>query len=596
MQGFEKFSTVEQKRKFTNAGPSGLHPARRENLRCLGSTEEQFVQGLKSREDSENLGASRKTDESGLDRPSSSEKEGDRAKTSEEHWQELMQIWTPLLEVSKELYLTAKIITKYEKQPPQILAETLKMDREVNECLKNLEKVVVTHEVSDGDFQGFFKSRKELIENKKQLLVRVGKNNEEIKNKLDWFEGKAGLCYELFEEVKVSCELKDIETFKNNKLKKTLENIYKNMKLRIEYLNLKYDVVTRVVDQGKVSGLSKIRQSDEYSILKGLRLKLEQVSIQIKGIDKDKSVDKDRLLKDLADINRVIVENYDKVREKFQDQEIIAGYVQKGKEIFEFAKDKSAERQKKGMTRPVVEKSWESFYDCSIDKLKPNSLKRNTFDELMEAGWIEGKESDYYVIVMEPKLPDNSRPFDRPLQPLIAYVNPKDGVLINLRANRDVERQWRKENFPQGLSQQWIKGIKKDLGIEEIPRDFFESLQASDLSAFACRLAQEKYKEEHGGNDLSLSPLTKVVGSYIFCPETTILLYEYMKAEKSMIFKPGDKGFDLVSATHFGRRVPFMQADYSDIIGDGMVDHYEICTHAFDEISIKIAIKKNANS
>lgn len=48
MQGFEKFSTVEQKRKFTNAGPSGLHPARRENLRCLGSTEEQFVQGLRA--------------------------------------------------------------------------------------------------------------------------------------------------------------------------------------------------------------------------------------------------------------------------------------------------------------------------------------------------------------------------------------------------------------------------------------------------------------------------------------------------------------------------------------------------------------------
>jgi len=86
-----------------------------------------------------------------------------------------------------------------------------------------------------------------------------------------------------------------------------------------------------------------------------------------------------------------------------QDQEIIAGYVQKGAKIFESAKDKSAERQERGMTRPVVEKSWESFYDCSIDKLKPNSLKRNSFDELMEVGWIEGKESDYYVIVMEPK-------------------------------------------------------------------------------------------------------------------------------------------------------------------------------------------------
>jgi hypothetical protein len=270
--------------------------------------------------------------------------------------------------------------------------------------------------------------------------------------------------------------------------------------------------------------------------------------------------------------------------------------VQKGKEIFESAKCKSAERREKGMTKSVVEKSWESFYDCSIDKLKPNSLKRSSFDELMEAGWIEGKESDYYVIVMEPKLPDNSRPFDRPLQPLIAYVNPKDGVLINLRANRDVERQWRNENFPEKFSQQWIEGIKNDLKIEEIPREFFEPLQVSDLSAFACRLAQEEYKKEHSGNDLSLSPLTKVVGSYIFSPETTMLLYEYMKAGKSRIFKPGDEGFDLVSATNFGRRVPFMQADYPDIIGNGMIDHYEIQPHVFDEISIKIAINPKDES
>jgi len=175
-------------------------------------------------------------------------------------------------------------------------------------------------------------------------------------------------------------------------------------------------------------------------------------------------------------------------------------------------------------------------------------------------------------------------------------VNPKDGVLINLRANRDVERQWRKENFPKEFSQQWIEDIKNNLGIEKIPEEFFNPLQASDLSAFACRLAREKYQEEHGSNDLSLPPLTKVVGSYIFCPETTILLYEYMKAEEPMKFKPGDEGFDLVSATHFGRRMPFMQADYPDIIGNGMIDHYEIQPHVFDEISIKIAIKPKDES
>src|SRR5262249_35660068 len=156
--------TEEKEKKSTDTGSSGSHPIRRESLQHLGMTEEQFVQGLRRCKSLENLGSSRKTGEFGLDRPSSSGEKGDRAKTGKEHWQELRQIGTSLLEASKELYLTARIITKYEKQPPEILAETLEMDREINEYLKNLEKVVVTHKISDGDFQRFFKSRKELLE------------------------------------------------------------------------------------------------------------------------------------------------------------------------------------------------------------------------------------------------------------------------------------------------------------------------------------------------------------------------------------------------------------------------------------------------
>jgi hypothetical protein len=319
MQGFEKFNTGEEAKKSTDTGPLGSHPIRRESLRRLGGIpEEQFIQGLSRSKSSEELGYSRKTGDLGLDHPSSSGEEGDRAKIIEQHLQELNKIGASLLKVSKELYLTATIIKKYEKQLPQILAETLKMDREVNECLKNLEKVVMTHKISDGDFQRFFKSRKELIENEKQLLVRVGKDNKQIKKELAWLEGMARLCDKLFDEAKVSCMLKTLETFKNNKLQKTLENIHENLKLRIEYLNLKYDVVTRMVDQGKVSGLSKIRQSDEYRILEDLRPELKQISKQIKEIGKDKSIDKDRLLKDLADINRVISDNYEEVRKNFK--------------------------------------------------------------------------------------------------------------------------------------------------------------------------------------------------------------------------------------------------------------------------------------
>jgi hypothetical protein len=131
MEKFEKFNKRKEEEKTTDAKPSETinrsHSARQRQLLSLGTTEEQFLQGLKRSKSSENLGSSRKTGEFGLDRPSSSGKEGERAKTSEEHWQELEKIETSLFKVSKELYLAAGIITKYEKQPPQILGETLEM-------------------------------------------------------------------------------------------------------------------------------------------------------------------------------------------------------------------------------------------------------------------------------------------------------------------------------------------------------------------------------------------------------------------------------------------------------------------------------------
>jgi hypothetical protein len=77
--------------------------------------------------------------------------------------------------------------------------------KKVNECFKNLEKVVETHKISDGDFQRFFESSKELIEeNKKQFLISVGKDDKKIKNELDNFEKRARLWCELFDEAKVS--------------------------------------------------------------------------------------------------------------------------------------------------------------------------------------------------------------------------------------------------------------------------------------------------------------------------------------------------------------------------------------------------------
>jgi len=178
------------------------------------------------------------------------------------------------------------------------------------------------------------------------------------------------------------------------------------------------------------------------------------------------------------------------------------------------------------------------------------------------------------------------------LQPLIAYVNPKDGVLIHFRANREIDSQWRKANFPNKFLQQWIESVKKKLNIEKIPEDFFKPLQASDLSAFAYQLAREKYRAEH---KLPSVPLTELVASQIIHPETITLLHELieeMKEGEAMIFKPGEKGFGLVSATAFGPRYPFMKVGFPDIIGHGILDHYEVFKILGDEINIKGVFKQ----
>ncbi len=55
MKNLEKFNSIEEEKKSADAGPSGSHSVRRENLWRLGSTEEQFVQGLGSSKGSENI-------------------------------------------------------------------------------------------------------------------------------------------------------------------------------------------------------------------------------------------------------------------------------------------------------------------------------------------------------------------------------------------------------------------------------------------------------------------------------------------------------------------------------------------------------------
>jgi hypothetical protein len=63
-----------------------------------------------------------------------------------------------------------------------------------------------------------------------------------------------------------------------------------------------------------------------------------------------------------------------------------------------------------------------------------------------------------------------------------------------------------------------------------------------------------------------------------------------------MIFKHEEEGFDLVSATHYGRRIPFMQAGYRDIIGDGIIDQYKVDIVRGGGTNIKCVIKPKDES
>jgi hypothetical protein len=320
--------------------------------------------------------------------------------------------------------------------------------------------------------------------------------------------------------------LKNLETLKNDKLKETLDYIYKSISPMMNYYQLICQGLIKVVESGKESGWLQIKQSNEYSRFKESSSEIDQISMQMKELDKSKSKSiaressqemskqKDQLLEKLVTVYGEFSKRDKVLREKLQNDEIKAQWLQKGQRIFDYAKTKSAERQERGMTRPVIEESWRSFYRYSIQKLGPGVKRREEFDELMKAGQIK----------------------------------------------QDSESESRDSNW-----------LKRAPGTRNL-------------------LAK---------NDLSPATLTEVVGAHIGSPETTVVLHKYIEAGEPgepMIFKHGEEGFDLVSATHYGRRIPFMQADYGDIIGDGIVDQYKVDIVRGGEINIKCVIKPTDES
>jgi hypothetical protein len=375
----------------------------------------------------------------------------------------------------------------------------------------------------------------------------------------------------------------------------------------------------------------KIYQSDEYSRFKDICTNLKNIFGKMEELDK-KSIasessqgiihQKDQILNDLTSKYGEYSKAYKVLMEKFQDDEIKQKWIEEGRKVLERVKDLSAKRQKEGMTRSVIEESWRSFYEYKIYKAgDPNAVKREEFDKLMKEGKLIGEKGDYYTIRMQSKMLDNSKKFDGDRPALTVSVNPKEGVLVSYQAYREIDQQWRDENFPKEFMQNQLKDIKNRLGIQELPKEFFKALPISDLTVLAYQLAVEKYKEEQSQsgdqddeshdsewlrrdpnvhkllseNDLSSVPLRELMITKIVNPAANIMLHGYSESKEPQILRSGNEGFNLVSATPSSRRVPFMLADYPDIIGDGEIDRYEIHMVS-DELNIKGVIKPKDKS
>ena len=477
------------------------------------------------------------------------------------------------------------------------LERLLEMREQIRSLPEDLDSLAKAYNISKGDFRTFADAEIQSMKGVIGAMNRIGASKE-----VESMEQSIQLHEHNYGEKSLVSDLTTLE----GDIKKLSDQIYDLVKEKVAFTIMHKEYLFKWIDsKPQESLLSNIRKSSEYVAFKTTFLKLKKVFKQMESFEDNKSTSnesaqeianhKDQLLKDLATTHGEFSTKHQVFREQLQNPEIRAEWIQEGKEVFERVKAKSIERQKKGMTGPVIEQSWKSFYKCCIKKLKPDIWRPPTFDWLMRDGLLKGNEDDYYFVWMQPKLPDDTQPFEELYDPLMAYVNPREGVLLNAQEHREIEQKWRDTFFPKEFSQEWLEGIKQNLGIEDLPGDFFKPLYVSDLSVLAYQLGVEKYKEESSQsddqdnklywsperdpsarpllskNDLSPAPLTEIVGMNIVYPEAVEKLLKHGETGKMTIFSRGEEGFDLVLATHYGRRVLFMQSDYPEIVGNGEI-------------------------
>jgi hypothetical protein len=290
-------------------------------------------------------------------------------------------------------------------------------------------------------------------------------------------------------------------------------------------------------------------------------------------------------------------------REQVQKSETLKQeWIHEGEKVFETIQAKSAEREARGMTKAMIEQSWKAFYECSsVQKLDREVWKKPLFAELRENGIIQGNEADYYIVKMRTKTPDNKQRYEGDLIPHMSWINPKEGIMIHRLEDREEDQAWRDEHFPKGEfptekypKERNLEEIKQDLRLKKLPKKFSEALYASDLAAFAYELAVKKYKEQLQGSgstsDMNF-PLKEAVGINIAYPGSVEILVGYGKPGEMQIFNRGEEGFNLVLATNYGRRVPFMQHHYPEIVGSREIDRVGIYRATTGELYIKTFTK-----
>jgi len=587
------------------------HPVRQRELLFRNMSEEEFLKGSRIPRYRPDAYPNRK----GLS-PSEQYVEM-RQKTFEKthaslqvFWRDLSDTLDPYISVQHDL-TNVPPVTDPRSPTIERLQEMRDLARSLPERLTRLAK---KYGISQQNFESYAKEKIQSMKDVISTMKIMGASKEVMSMEENLQPHENNYTLLLDKKSLVS----DLTTLEGN-IRELLDQIFDVAKMKVAWtITIKKSLFTWIDSRSQESPSALIGKSLEYGTLKTSFSDLQQYSEEMERFGKNKNTtnentqeigsQKDKILGHALRIHREFNEKYQAFNEnhlKNPMPEITEEWRKEGRSVFERTKDQIIKREKEGMVRSVIERSWKSFYTYTIGKLNhPDSYRAPIFKALMRDKLLKGNENDYYVVLMYPKLPYNMTNeayaafLSYKSRPLIAYVNPIEGVVVNVQADRETEKKWRDEWFPKDPKpeemprrQEWLEKIKRQLEIKDIPKAYLEPLHPSDLSILAYLLVVESEHEGNqlqsddqdpdklrfrgpdarsllSANDLSPVPLTEMVGAHIENPEIEAKLLKYKKAGEMTVFERGEEGFDLVMATHCGRGGSLMHFSHPDIVGE----------------------------